>query len=326
MLALEIGAAGLLALVPLIPWFRAMREGAHLVSGFVNPPAMYSTDLVNLVVPTRMTWPGGEAFAVSGRFTGNASEQDGYVGLPLLVLLAFWARAGWRRWTCRLVVVAVAGIVVASLGPTLWVGGTSTGFPLPWRVALAVPLLRGALPCRLMAEATLALGLAVALWLAEAKAAAARRRRFVGAAIALAATVPNPHALRWTHAPLSPFFTPAHVERVLGRDRNVLVLPFAPDGRGVLWQWQSGFRFSETGGSFSFVPLPFQTATVLALETGRLPPRFPRDLARFCAENRVSFILVGPGTMPPLAAAVGRLGWPERLDRGVLVVTVPGVR
>ena len=174
-----------------------------------------------------------------------------------------------------------------------------------------------------MAEASLAVALAVAFWLADAESPPARRRRVVVASAAVATLFPNPSALAWAPVPLSPFFTPAHVERALGRNRNVLVLPFAPDGRGLLWQWQSDMRFSETGGSFSFVPRPFQTATVLALETGRLPASFTDDLARFCDENRVSFVLVGPGTDRRLAAAVARLGWAEHPDRDVVVAVNP---
>ena len=322
-LSVEIGVAGTIALVLLTPWFLAMRDGARSVSGFLNPASTYSTDLLNLVIPTRMTALGGHIFAISGRFTGNASEQGGYLGAPLLIVLVVAARAGWRAWPCRLLVVTMIGLVVASLGPTLWVGGIETGVPLPWRVALAVPLLKGALPCRLMAEASLCASLAVALWLADAKTPIERRRRFAGAAVAIGLLLPDPFALAWARVPLSPFFEPAHVERALGRNRNVLVLPFAPDGRGLLWQWQSGLRFTETGGSFSFIPRPFQTETVLALETGRVPVSFRRDLAAFCDANRIAFILVGPGTDPRLAAAIARLGWPERADDDVLVATNP---
>ena len=50
------------------------------------------TDLLNLVVPTDVQQLApAAALGISSRFTGNGSEQDGYLGIPLiLVLLAMW--------------------------------------------------------------------------------------------------------------------------------------------------------------------------------------------------------------------------------------------
>lgn len=46
------------------------------------------TDLTNFVVPTRLQrFAPPAAVAISDRFTGNGTEWDGYLGLPLLMLL-----------------------------------------------------------------------------------------------------------------------------------------------------------------------------------------------------------------------------------------------
>jgi hypothetical protein len=64
--------------------------GPQRVSGDVQQPDVYVSDLLALVVPSRLI-----------NFTGNVTENGAYVGLPFLVLFAIGLVAGWRRPAIR---------------------------------------------------------------------------------------------------------------------------------------------------------------------------------------------------------------------------------
>src|SRR5262249_28660993 len=105
---LALGAPGLLT----------MFFGPQVVHGTIQPPDTYVTDLASLVVPDRLMLIAPDPVAaLTASFTGLEVEWDGYVGLPLLALLAATA---WR-WRARPAVlwasIAAAAVVVLSLGP-----------------------------------------------------------------------------------------------------------------------------------------------------------------------------------------------------------------
>ena len=104
---------------------------------------------------------------------------------------------------------------------------------------------------------------------------------------------------------------------------NVIVLPYL--GPGLLWQWQSGMHFTQSGGYVGFTPQleALNWPVVTSLFTGIAGPRFENDLSGFCVSHRVSAILVGPGTPAALVTAIGALHWQETNAHGVRVVHVP---
>ena len=87
---------------------------------------------------------------MSSHFSGNASEWDAYLGIPLVLLLVL---ATVRFWV---LVIRTGGIVAAifavcSLGPQLHVAGHQlSAIVLPWWIPAHLPLLENILPARLM--------------------------------------------------------------------------------------------------------------------------------------------------------------------------------
>src|SRR5260370_41835088 len=102
--------------------------------------------------------------SIASRFGGNLGERDAYLGLPLLFLIVHYGWTRWREATARLLLGTIAIVVVCALGPRLRAGGW-TGFPMPWKLATHIPLLKSALPSRFMNYAFLAASLIVAQWL-----------------------------------------------------------------------------------------------------------------------------------------------------------------
>ena len=325
-LTLETAGAGLLALAIVSPVLAHMLQSRAALQDFVNDPARYSTDLLNFVVPTELGWLAPRPLAaIAARFTGNLSEQGGYLGLPWLAVLVHCAATQWQRREIRAVLLLLALGMLASLGPFLWVAGRASGLALPWWPATQLPLLRAALPARFSVYVALAASVVAAFWLGRAGSGRGRAARFAAIGVACLAVMPDPGKLRWHPMQVPPVFAPAAWHAALGEGAHVLLLPFAGRGPGMLWQAQSGMAFTQAGGNLSFIPVDALHERVLpALLYGAAPgPDFANDLLAFCAGRQVSTVVAGPGTGPALRAALDALAWPRRATGGVVLYAVP---
>jgi hypothetical protein len=288
---------------------------------------VYSTDLENFVVPTILTRAGGGHFhSISHSFTGNLSEQGGYLGIPLLVIVGlFAARRGKRAGDWVLVTCFVVAAVLA-LGPLLHVAGTRTGVSMPWEPVTHVPLVRHAIPDRFVAYSFLAAAIMLALWLAGRP----RLGRWLLAALAIAALVPN-RELRQYHESYSPprFITHAVYTHWLHPGDRVLVLPFR-GGRAMRWQAQSKMRFSLVGGYAQHLPRSYSRFPIVAaLESNAPSGGAESQLARFLAAKRVTAILVDKRHRGAWPLILQRLRVPPIEVGGVLLYRVrqaPGRR
>jgi len=252
--ALALGTAALVAaaLVAYPLWVQL--AGPQRVHGDIQSGTTYSNDLANLVVPTNIQRlrPAGSA-EVADRFPGNAVEQNGYVGVPMLLIAALAAAGLARRRRAALVAFAVAlALVVASLGATLHVGGRDTGIPLPWGAVHELPLLESALPNRFTLLAWLFFGLLLALFVdwAIARGRAGKAAAIVGVAAVVATLLPSgPIGADSTRVP--PFFAGDAVRRI-PEGSAALILPMSGTGHSeaMLWQAQAGMRFRMPGGYF----------------------------------------------------------------------------
>jgi len=164
----------------------------------------------------------------------------------------------------------------------------------------------------------------VVLWLAAANQKRARTARFALALLACFCIAPNPARFQWGAWPSSPFFEPENITKALGYNRNVLVLPYGPTGPGLVWQWQSGMAFTQSGGYVGPTPRSASNWPILESLTNAVAgPAFANDISGFCVAHNVSFILIGPGTPQTLIDAVRALNWETTDDHGVRVVCIP---
>ena len=105
-------------------------------------------DLLTYIIPTpaylfHMSWMA----SLSAQYTGNFWENDGYIGIPALTLLAYGA---WLMRKNHLVVTSAIVIAILSLGQTLHLAGHVTHIVMPWVLAKLVSFIRNAIPSRLM--------------------------------------------------------------------------------------------------------------------------------------------------------------------------------
>jgi hypothetical protein len=285
--------------------------GAHRVHGGVQPPGIYVTDLLNLAVPTNVQGLAPHwALSVSSGFTGNGSEQNGYLGIPLLAVLGIVALRRWDRPLVRVTALTGLAAVVLSMGPSLHVGGFHTHVPLPEALIGHLPVLANLLPGRLMLYAFLLAAMLVAVFVDDLRRTP--RRAVAGGLLLGAAVVTLFPRLPFPTSPVStPAFFTGTAVRQIPQDEVALVAPFVsspvPDDP-MLWQALSGMRFRMPEGYFQgpdlhgrriYGPAPSTTSRVMEAiwATGSARP-LSAELRRGIAADLMAWsvrdILVGP--------------------------------
>jgi hypothetical protein len=314
----------LVAGVVLAPFVVALAGG----SGFVPRTwhSKYSTDLLNLVVPTHTALlVPPEAGGIARRFAAGLSEEGAYLGPLLLVVVLFAARA-LRTRTGRLLLGSLGLIVLASLGPGLRVAGVER-VPLPWAPTADLPLVRMALPARFMLYAWLVLGLIAALWLAApSRRPWARWGKWALALVCLVALLPNLALPLWNARTDTPaFFSTDLHRRYLERGRNTLVIPFASNGFSMLWQAETDMAFPMTGGYIACaIPRDYRRwAIVATFLSKRRVPRYDVQLQAFLGRFAVANIVVDPRAKGPWRRVFGKIPVRPVDVGGVLYYRVP---
>jgi hypothetical protein len=297
--------AGVLLCWPLAVQF----HGAQQVHGAIQPHEVAVSDLLTPVVPTPIErLAPARALAHARQFTGHPGEVSGYLGVPLVLLLAFLAVRLRRDPLVALLTPLFAVTAVFAFGGHLHVDGRITDIWLPWSIAQDLPLLGSALPSRFALYLTMFAGLALAVWLERARLGTTSRRLGAGAVavVALAPLWPAPMQARPLRTPA--FFTSAAVQAIPAGS-TVLVLPYPrpDDPSAMLWQAQAHYRFDLPGcyctvpdghgrSRFYGEPSPLTTA-VLGVESGTQTAdaalRTP-GLAQAYRTLRPDAVVVGP--------------------------------
>lgn len=337
LVALAVGASALRqAILGAVPVIAIAYAGALilvsplLVGAFANPnpiggrifPELYPLDALNPLVPTAITWLGGEAFGdVSRRFAGNLTEQTGYLGLPLLVI-AIWAVLERRREVAGWILGTVLVVAfVLSLGARLVIVGTPT-IPLPWRLFEELPLIDLAIPARIFAYATLAAAVAAALWIGGGDRP---RTRLVVVIAAAALLLPVQDGSYWRTALERPAgILTGSATAGIADDDVVLVLPYGPRGQGMLWQAGDDLRWRQAG-SYSAAAIPSAYADFpIMTDLYRDQPSVdaPRELARFLAFTGTRTVLLPADDTAGWAQVLNEIGLASRDVDGVRIVDV----
>ena len=252
-----------------------------------------SADALNFLVPA----PSNELGLMpvfdrlSGRFnTGFLGETTAYIGLPLLLITASFARSRWRELQGKLLVYCLAIILICSLGPTLIFRGDATRIRLPWAL-FQLPVLNNAGTGRFMIYAFLALAVIAALWLSDQRCS--RTLRIGLGAVTIASLLPNLCAAFWvTPADRVPFFTTGIYRQYLANNETVLILPHGMRGESMYWQAQTHMYFRMAQGG-SHAPGDFNIWPILsAFEMQSFVPNAQEQLRAFIYNHGVTALIV----------------------------------
>lgn len=307
----------------------------HVVAGgALHGTDIYVTDPTNFVVPTVAQLIAPQvAINVSSHFSGNASEWDAYLGIPLIVLLVLATVRFWRAPPIRTAGILALVIAVLSLGPHINVQGHALlALPLPWWIPAHLPVLDDILPNRLMLYVDLAAAIIVAfalrlLWLM-------RRSPLLNIAVAVVVLLP---LVPTAPTPVTRLATPtafaSTAPAVISPGATVLFEPFPSNdySHAMWWQVTSHFAFRVVGG-YIIGPLApgaeALQARIHSLATtalhGTLSGADQLALVGGLRSLRVNDVVVGDGASPGVASLFSRLfDTAPVADGGFLIWQVP---
>lgn len=285
--------------------------GPQQVHGRVQDPSVYSTDLLNVLLPTPYQLLAPDiATDVSRRFSGLYHEATAYVGVPLLLVLGWFAAARWHDRRVRVATVMGLVLLVLSLGPALHVAGEPWDVPLPWLAFSGLPLIEHVLPGRLTLQMWLAVAALVALAIDHALALDLRSAglRLTAIGFGLVFVLPAPAA--WSTAEVPPFFQ-SWADQGIADDDVILFAPWFTNGAGadpMLWaafaearpRMYEGYVYvPDADGRPRYGPAPGRLARLMidVQDHGVVPTIHDEDraaAAQELADADVSVVIVGP--------------------------------
>jgi hypothetical protein len=259
----------------------------------------------------------------------NLTEENGYFGWPLLLVVAALGAWLWRSAVARAAVFTGVIFAVLSLGNRIHFHGHVTRFPGPWRLAAKLPLLENIIPSRLAYLTVAMVALLVALGVDRLLALPPGTRplrvpaRAWLAALLVVALVPVfPTPLRAAaRTPVPAFFTDGTWREYLPADATVVPVPLprSPVNTYALdWQIAADLDFRIAGGYFigpwpadrygpaghgwyDQYPRPTDALISAVAENGSLPEVTAQDQVQAAEDLRwwgANALVLDPATAP----------------------------
>ena len=251
-----------------------MTEGPYRYQGPAYPGGV-SADLLSAITPTPLQTlvPGRLASVGAHLMFGNLSENGGYIGLPLILLLVALSALCWRNRWIRFAALLAVLTTVLSLGAHLIVDNHVTAVPLPWDLLQQLPWANNVIVARLSLYTAFFTSLLVALGMRDLRdrwrwrtsrggALASRRPRdanvrfgavWVGALgvvglVAVLSLIPS-WPLESAPADVPAFFTSGAVNRIpYGSVALISPYPSVAEVQPQMWQAVARMRFRIIGG------------------------------------------------------------------------------
>jgi hypothetical protein len=212
--------------------------GPRRIESRIQDVSSFSTDLLNLVLPTPNTFLAPPPLTeLTRHFSTLYHEATAYIGIPLLLILVVLVVTRWRDPRVRVGGIVALVLFVLSLGPVLHLATEDTGIPLPWLPLAHLPLIEHALPGRMTMYFFLAVAILVGIAIEQLQRMPVGRRMAGLAFIAIALAVATPRPFGTWKSPTPPWFEGAGPS-TLGSDALVLFAPHFANGAGAApMQW-----------------------------------------------------------------------------------------
>jgi len=309
-----------------------------LYNGYPNSPTFFSSDLLNYIVPTRITVGGSIFQGISRTFLGNLFEQDAYVGFAMVLLTVVTIVLSWRQQWLRIATVGLLFVFSCSFGPELHIAGHVI-IPMPWAIFVHVPFLEDALPTRLTLYVNFFVIMIVVIGLdkqIDLKKWEINGVFYVLLALSVLLVIPNLSLGKgywWSVVTKPRFFTKSRLVRsLIPRNSNVMMFPYGPAGDSIEMQRQAHFEFRLANAYMGAMPPSIGRWPVANLlwNSTNIPDGkyYSIQLAGLLASQNVRRIIAIDGVQPAVAKIVARIEWVHKIysGLGVEVWSVSGVR
>jgi Uncharacterized membrane protein, required for N-linked glycosylation len=245
----------LVAAILFVPYLIPAMKNAP--QGALRPPEGASLDLFSFVVPHSGLLIGGPQYSwFTGRYVASGTEDAGYLGIALiLMLVGFAISERRRRGTWALLAFALL-LSVLALGPLLHIRGEPSITLPPGKVMASLPLVQHATPQRFPAYTALVVGVVAAIWLARARGRFAWVRWVVVlvGAVMLMPRVPSPPFHPFETLPS--FFKDGGYRAVIQPGEIVFPIVWRT-GEEMLYQASTDFDFVMPYGYVGPVPAEY---------------------------------------------------------------------
>ena len=285
------------------------------------PPGseQFTGDLLNIVVPTHISFGGWWTGNLVEHFPANVVEQGAYLGVPTLLIVCWFAIVRRRTAAARFLICAFAIPALAFLGSWLTVDGHRL-ITLPWIHLADRPFFQNMAPARLSVYTALAAAVIVAVWAASTTPRLPIRVALT--ALAVLAVAPDLAWHDWVNSSRPPaLFTTGLYRSCLVRGENVLALPFGPGGDSMLWQAESSFWFRLAGGYISpTAPPQFMSPhPIQQIAANDQPPKVTTQAIReFVRLKHVGAVVVDAADASTWQPVMNPLARPQRIA-GVII-------
>jgi hypothetical protein len=289
-----------------------------------------ATDLASFVLPRPYSLPR-IAWLTNAALGAHPISTAGYIGVPLLILAVLLAVTSWRNRLVRLLTCMLVLIILASLGPVVYLQGRPEA-RLPWAALFDLPVVRNAWMSRLMIFAFLALAVATALWLSHPRSLSTWRQwlfpslRWLLAALVVVSVVIDVFPAKRNQLTAAPaFITSGQYRFHLSPGEIVVVVSGIPNA-GLLWQAQSRYNIRLAGGFFNegFGSFSDEPPAVAGLQ--RRNYALANAFVAYVKRDKIGAILVDAAHEPGWARLIPRVGLVGHLIGGVLVYPTDGCR
>ncbi len=233
-----------LLISPLVYYFFATPKGDYPKNTIDN-----STDLMNFIIPTRITWLGGQALRLLGKqFSANVYESGGYLGLPLVIICILYIRQSWKLPASRFLICMGILSALFTLGAFLHLFSPVHHIPLPWIIFNYLPSIREMEPARIMLVTTVFVSVVGALWMSTTKIKSVYKYALVASSIIF--LLPNVMTHRSTIVKklnLPAYFAKSDYKQDVPYGGTAMI--FANNNcEAMYWQVRSGMWFKIVNG------------------------------------------------------------------------------
>jgi hypothetical protein len=286
----------------------------------IYPPVFFSNDLLAAIVPEALTFISRAPRALPGNW-----ENGAYLGPALVTLIGSYTLRSWHQKEARLLLMVLAVVFIASLGPKLYVADHPT-IALPWSlVTTYLPVLNIALPARFMLFGWLIIGMIAAIWCKRTNGVPARSKLAL-AMLSIIFLMPDPLWLRRAISKVDTpqFFSGGLYGHYIRPGENILIIPYARGGGSMLWQAEVRMGFRMAGGYTGTAPEEFlRWPIVNGFYTSTLPSAAGDQLKVFLANYEIGAVVVTESKKWPWPEVLSTLGVKPLDIGGVALYQVP---